>query len=269
MARKPLSGTVAANVTQYGTGALNIDGCRIEGEVPITVHGVSSRQGEVYGKFRDEPQAFTPNAAGRWPANVILDDDAAAMLDAQSGERPSGAWNGNRNTPKTGDIFGAFESRNERAKHADTGGASRFFYTAKASREERNAGLRGMPERKPHADEPNGRAWDIPGSHSTPRANHHPTVKPVDLMRWLVRLITPPGGLVLDPFNGSGSTGCAAVAEGFDYLGMELDAEYVTISERRIAWWQRERELEQQQTRMFESREKPAPFVVPVQGVLL
>jgi DNA modification methylase len=275
LARKPMAGTVATNVLQHGTGALNIDGCRIAGDVPTTVHGVSSRQGEVYGKFREEPQAFTPNSAGRWPANVMLDEGAAAMLDAQSGERPAGNPAINRRGSTTGTsiggrgTYGTASPQEVITGYGDTGGASRFFYTAKASREERNAGLRGMPERKPHADEPNGRAWDIPGSHSTPRANHHPTVKPVDLMRWLVRLITPPGGLVLDPFNGSGSTGCAAVAEGFDYLGMELDAEYVAISERRIAWWQRERELEQQQTRMFEAREEPAPFVAPVQGVLL
>jgi len=94
--------------------------------------------------------------------------------------------------------------------YGDSGGASRFFYTAKASRREREAGC---------------------------ESNGHPTVKPIALMRWLCRLVTPPGGLVLDPFNGSGSTGCAAVLEGFRYLGAELDAEYVEIARKRIAHW--------------------------------
>ena len=116
----------------------------------------------------------------------------------------------------------------------DKGGASRFFYTAKASRAERNKGLSGLPERTPHPDEPNGRAWDIPGSHSTPRANHHPTVKPVDLMQWLVRLITPPGGTVLDPFMGSGSTGIAADREGFSFIGIEQNEVYAEIARLRL-----------------------------------
>jgi site-specific DNA-methyltransferase (adenine-specific) len=193
----------------------------------------------------------------------VLDTEAAAMLDAQSGDRPvSGSARNGR--PATGNdydqsktVYGIGFGSIQGALYDDAGGASRFFYVPKASREERNAGLAGMAERKPHADEPNGRAWDIPGSHSTPRANHHPTVKPVELMRWLIRLITPPGGIVLDPFNGSGSTGCAAAAEGVAYIGLELDADYCEISRRRIAWWMREAEIERQQLRMFAVEEVP------------
>jgi site-specific DNA-methyltransferase (adenine-specific) len=134
----------------------------------------------------------------------------------------------------------------------DKGGASRFFYVAKASRAERNAGLDGMPV--------TGRSDDGYGSIQTPiidratprenwtpheRRNSHPTVKPLALMRWLVRLVCPPGGTVLDPFAGSGSTGCAAVLEGFDFIGLEREPEYVEIARARIAHWAERREHEQ------------------------
>jgi hypothetical protein len=116
----------------------------------------------------------------------------------------------------------------------DFDGHSRMFYTAKASRAERNKGLEGMPESKPHPDEPNGRTWDIPGSHSTARANHHPTVKPLSLMQWLCRLVTPPGGTVLDPFGGSGSTMVAADREGFHGIYIDMDEEYARIARKRV-----------------------------------
>jgi hypothetical protein len=139
--------------------------------------------------------------------------------------------------------------------HDDAGGPSRFFptfapdaedapvmrayYCAKASRWERNAGLEGMPERRSIDDD-----WvsenrkDAPsGGRTSPQSNHHPTVKPIALMRWLVRLVCPSGGTVLDPFAGSGSTGCACAIEGVNFIGIEQDASYVAIAERRIAWW--------------------------------
>jgi site-specific DNA-methyltransferase (adenine-specific) len=143
--------------------------------------------------------------SGRWPANVCLDEDAAALFPE-----------------------------------------SRFFYTAKASRREREAGLDGMTLRisavsgGAQASVNRGEEYGEGsiGMNRTKRTtNHHPTVKPIALMRWLCRLVTPPNGLVLDPFNGSGSTGCAAVLEGFRYLGAELDAEYVEIARKRIAHW--------------------------------
>jgi DNA modification methylase len=177
-------------------------------------------------------------------------DCAVALLDAQSGERPSGAWNGNRNTPKTTGIYGTFESYQERGKPADSGGASRFFYTAKASRRERNAGLAGLPEHEGGAYA-NGAGmpgrtmidgeWVQTGTWQEPnrtaRANHHPTVKPIALMAWLIRLVAKPGDTVLDPFMGSGSTGCAAALEGVGFIGIEQNAEYIEIAERRIAHW--------------------------------
>lgn len=182
VARKPLQGTVADNVQAWGVGALNIDGCRVGGD------------------------------AGRWPANIILDEEAAQMLDEQSGGSVS--TNTPRNCVKI-DTFFKGKNLMDTARHSDSGGASRFFYVAKASKAEREAGL------------------DI----SATRANHHPTVKPIALMRYLVRMVTPKGGIVLDPFMGSGTTGCAAMLEGMRFIGIDITLEYKDIAERRIQYW--------------------------------
>jgi site-specific DNA-methyltransferase (adenine-specific) len=147
-------------------------------------------------------------AAGRWPANVAFDEQAAAMLDAQSGERP-GATSFSRPTDYAASSYKTPGGTPLQAGYADNGGASRFFYTAKASRADRNAG--GMAD------------------------NTHPTVKPTDLMRWLVRLVTPPGGVVLDPFAGSGTTLVAARAEGFRAIGIEREDEYARIIADRLS----------------------------------
>lgn len=162
-----------------------------------------------------------------------------AMLDGQSGERKSGGGNKNR---RTADWYegGPFASIEKPTIGGDTGGASRFFYCAKASRRERNAGLDGLPERTHRsyeggpivsADHPE----TAPGGHPTASANHHPTVKPLALMRWLVRLAAPADGLILDPFVGSGTTGIAASLEGFRFVGIEQSEEYAVIARRRIA----------------------------------
>jgi hypothetical protein len=217
LARKPLTGTVAANVQAHGTGALNVDGCRVglvDGvdDSQLRTMRRSERANDGWGMNTtgsDEPQVVNP--AGRWPANVALDPEAAAMLDEQSGERPGMSGGGNHREDYEGGLFGAIDCSH--TARGDSGGASRFFYCAKASRAERSVGL------------PNG------------QRSSHPTVKPISLMRWLCRLVTPPGGTVLDPFAGSGTTGCAAVLEGFDFIGCERETEYVAIAEARIAWW--------------------------------
>jgi len=236
LARKPLAGTVAANFAKHGTGALNIGGCRIEAAArPLRVCHGEDRPSGIYGGGAAGSHAEGVTDQGRWPANVVLDEGAAALLDEQSGERKAGgSLTGAEPSRPALNTYGEYTDRREWQSIGDSGGASRFFYTAKASRSERNAGLDGFTERKPHADEPNGRAWDIPGSHSTARANHHPTVKPLDLMQWLCRLVTPPGGLILDPFTGSGTTGRAAVAEGFRFIGIEREPEYAEIARARI-----------------------------------
>jgi DNA modification methylase len=236
LARKPLVGTVAANVAAHGTGALNIDATRIHanGESlarPFGHGGISAQQLNAIPHGTITGEGFT----GRWPANVCLDEEAAAALDAQSGERPGATSNSRRN--QTGSFAPGLHALHE--GYGDTGGASRFFYVAKASRREREAGLDGMPLHRA------GMVSNTSGQHITrrdggepgPAANHHPTVKPLALMRWLCRLVTPPGGVVLDPFMGSGTTGCAAALEGFRFIGCEREAEYVAIAERRIAYW--------------------------------
>lgn len=229
LARKPLAGTVAANVEQHGTGAINVDGCRI-GTDTVTINAFDDGA-KPFGDGAGHPYT-SRKSTGRWPANVILDADAAAMLDAQSGERTSGAMRsevaGYPGESVTGFVRGVSGPHNQ---HGDTGGASRFFYTAKASSAERNQGLAGMQAEYTERD--NGFSAKISNTNR-PRANHHPTVKPLDLMQWLCRLVTPPGGLVLDPFMGSGSTLIAADREGFNAIGMELDPEYAEIARRRL-----------------------------------
>ena len=210
MGRKPLIGTVAANVLAYGTGALNIDGCRVAGEAQPFGNG-TKRSAGIMGE--SEPRgAWAPTASGRWPANVVLDDTQAAALDRQSGTLTSGANPTRRGADKFRDAYGDFTGQEEctPARGADSGGASRFFptfrYEAKAPTSER------------------------------PRVGGvaHPTVKPVDFMRWLVRLVTPPGGVVLDPFAGSGTTAEACVVEGFRCITIEREAAYLPLIMARL-----------------------------------
>lgn len=208
LARKPLTKTVAHNVQQHGTGALNIDGCRVGthgySQEEWTAKGASRTTGTTYGTHRPSD---TPLPAGRWPANVVLDEAAAQALDAQTGDLhhqdPA-----TRASKSTATGVTAFTTRTGSPEYGDRGGPSRFFYTAKASRRERTAG--GRVE------------------------NTHPTVKPVELMRWLVRLVCPPGGVVLDPFAGSGTTGVACRAEGVRCVLVEREAEYLPIIAGRL-----------------------------------
>jgi DNA modification methylase len=236
LARKPLAGTVARNVLAHGTGALNIDGCRIGDEGGTTSQGAPNGKNAVYGAGMGGLEAVPLNA-GRWPANVCLDEDAAAILDEASGELP-GQIGGNNDPNGSLGYHGGAKGRS-RPGYGDTGGASRFFYTAKASSSERNAGLDHLPVRS--AADITGRKEGSAGSSNprasvrSARANHHPTVTPLALMQWLCRLVTPRDGLILDPFCGSGTTGRAAVAEGFRFVGIERDEEYAAIARARIA----------------------------------
>lgn len=243
LARKPLIGTVARNVLEHGTGGLNVDGCRVgtDGGTTGTNYAKTGLFG-IGGKCE-----IADIGKGRWPANVLLDEAAAAMLDAQTGDLPAGVAV-KRNLPEAGaaqqlDVK-APTQRGEDVSYGGSGGASRFFYVAKPTTKERERGLEafqkasageltgGRKEGSAGLDNPRAGA----GRTSKGRANTHPTVKPIALMRYLVRLITPPGGVVLDPFNGSGSTGCAAVLEGVGrYIGCELSPEYCAISRARIA----------------------------------
>lgn len=247
LARKPLGQSVAANVLERSTGALNVDGCRIQpqGESDYDHTGndlAHTRRGRADWRMPD--QQAKPNPLGRWPANLILDEESAAMLDEQTGIQKSGISvqrNGGGQVFGSARTFSNYDGGLVRPDvgYGDTGGASRFFYTAKAARSEREAGLDAIPRRVTNTDTPPG----TKGSNS-PRAganrsganrNHHPTVKPLDLMQWLCRLVTPKGGLILDPFCGSGTTGRAAIAEGFSFIGIELSPEYAAIARARIA----------------------------------
>jgi DNA modification methylase len=238
LARKPLRGTVAANVTAHGTGALNIDGCRIGNDGGHAY--VGRREGQtgetvaVNGDGLNGKVTELVDGLGRWPANVVLDEDAATLLDAGTGITIGGNPTSRR---VRGGIFGPSEDGVPCGpQYGDRGGVSRYFYCAKADRAERNIGLAGMPERLTHRYSPKGQG-PLPQqtpSTGTVEGNYHPTVKPVALMQWLVRLVTPPGGTVLDPFMGSGTTGIACGREGFGFVGIEMSEEYAEIARRRI-----------------------------------
>lgn len=234
LARKPLIGTVAANVAAHGVGALNIDGCRIGTDPVVSLKGLGENarlNDDGWKGVGSRPEPTT--SIGRWPANVALDEEAARLLDEQSGVSVS---NDPGTTRVNDPFFGLKGDRRNAGYEGDSGGASRFFYTAKASRSEREAGLReadarsGLGGTMPTDDE----GKDRDRFRVTAR-NTHPTVKPVDLMRWLVRLVAPMGATVLDPFLGSGTTGIAALAEGCRFVGIEREEAYVAIARARIA----------------------------------
>ena len=241
VARKPIEGTVANNVLKWGTGGLNIDGSRI-GTETISTHNAPT--GTFAGGEPDRGSDTTSykNHTGRWPANIILDPYTAELLDQQSGTSTSKS--GTMKVPdirggKYGSDYGTREFDSVRG-HNDTGGASRFFYVAKASKRDRNEGLDQLLETTA-ADmvdrEPDSAGMNSPraGAGRTSGAkNFHPTVKPTTLMEYLIKLVTPAGGVVLDPFTGSGSTGKAAILQGFDFIGIEMTEEYLPIIEGRL-----------------------------------
>lgn len=224
VARKPLAGTVAENVRDHGTGALNIDECRVP--------GADTRRTKAGGSndFPLEDDSWMPRSVevgsslGRWPANVIHDGSEEVL--AAFPDAPGQMADASSSSRKTQHVYGAMRRGNGRdgepsadsenvgvvgfkmkpgARRLDAGTAARFFYCAKASKLDRGAG------------------------------NTHPTVKPTALMRYLCRLVTPPGGIVLDPFMGSGSTGKAALLEGFDFLGIDRESSYVAVAQARLA----------------------------------
>jgi site-specific DNA-methyltransferase (adenine-specific) len=275
LARKPLVGTVANNVLEWGVGGLNIDGCRVgfvsdEDKKEATEKNqhkkFDSKMGtnEVYGDYSMlEPQNY--DAEGRFPANIILDEEAGKILDEQSG-----TTKGINKTPYTytdneytAEGFINNVKPNSPSNYNDKGGASRFFYCPKAQKKDRNE---GMPEnvetfiqrprredgsviyKETHPEEwseamkskPRKEKTSLAASEeklqtqTTATKNTHPTVKPTELMKYLIRLVTPKGGVVLDPFMGSGSTGKAAVLEGMNFVGIEREKEYFEIAEQRI-----------------------------------
>jgi DNA modification methylase len=230
VARKPFSGTVAGNVLEWGTGAINVDGCRVGTEL---LPSAKAGQAQV-GTF-ERGVMVTPERVGRWPANLIHDGgDEVVGLFPVTGPAKKGVRDPNGTMGYHG---GAAGLPGVLSGHNDAGGsAARFFYQAKASKADREDGL-GDRDAVRVADRvaDDGPGGDNPRNRTNkPRVNHHPTVKPTDLMRYLCRLVTPPGGVVLDPFMGSGSTGRGAVLEGFSFTGIEIDPEYLSIARDRI-----------------------------------
>ena len=238
LCRKPFKGSVAANVIEWGTGGLNIDGCRVGVMTAKEVaRSGSSTKTDGWGMKPRSWAAEGREPQGRWPANLIHDGSEEVV-----GLFPS---------VKTGAIKpyisksvgyeGGWGAERDVNHAASEGSAARFFYCAKASKADRDEGCEGLPQiirqSVAHGDKQHG---TLPYTNEPremnprPRGNHHPTVKPVELMRYLCRLITPPGGIVLDPFMGSGSTGKGAVIEGFQFIGIEQDPDYAAIAKARM-----------------------------------
>jgi len=255
LARKPLAGTVAKNVLAHGTGAMNVDGCRVEtaewdsqamqrcntpgsGQFKSAKH-YGERVYELGYAGKEKPFDTT---AGRWPANLIHDgsDDVVGLFPETE---PARACKRNPNGKKNTIAFGDYGALPDAVSgYDDNGGsAARFFYTAKAQASDRDEGCEGLePKARPTHS---GGIGNQPDQQRANNSNHHPTVKPVDLMRYLCRLITPPGGLILDPYMGSGSTGKGAMLEGFRFIGIEREAEYLDIAAARIRHAQRQPDM--------------------------
>ncbi|MCG3775658.1 MAG: Modification methylase HindIII [Nitrospira sp.] len=265
VARKPLVGTVAKNVEQWGTGALNIDDCRVQTIDKLSISKADPFHREdgnqMWNKTSSGAIERNQSPLGRWPPNTVMSHDPTCVAVGETHVRGTGHWRETRGAGSSragasghvgqSDLTEKYDEGVEGVevvwacvpgcpvRHLDnqtgvrtsgTGGSRCFprfdwaaelvdpflpsFYAAKAAVSEREAGLVGDG-----------------------RLNLHPTVKPIGLMRWLVRLVTPPGGIVFDPFTGSGTTGCAAVSEGFDFLGVEKDPAYVEIAVQRIEHW--------------------------------
>jgi site-specific DNA-methyltransferase (adenine-specific) len=250
VARKPLIGTVAENVLTYGTGALNIDASRIEAQDQDLLDAAVKRMSgnAVKGQLNFAGnKTIKPNSAqGRWPANIILDPYTAELVDQQSGDRPGGNFPTQRGAGVATGFGAGKPTEGGARKMNDSGGASRFFYIAKTSKRDRNEGLDTLPEiqttggggltaeLREDGSLETASAGGKYGSIKAKQTNFHPTVKPTMLMEYLIKLVTPLGGTVLDPFTGSGSTGKAAILNGFSFIGIELTPDYLPIIEGRL-----------------------------------
>lgn len=256
VARKPLIGTVAENMAKHGTGALNIDACRIGTDDTRRIKAGGANQ------LPHEDDAWNPKTVevwsenGRWPANLIHDgsDEVFAVFPDAPGQLADAS--SSNSSRKTQFVYGDMKPGNGRegepsadsendgigfkmkpgARRLDEGSAARFFYCAKTDRQDRDEGLDGRGKKPLNwsSGEQNPGSFQSPNTDRSAR-NHHPTVKPTALMRYLCKLVTAPGGTILDPFAGSGSTGKAAILDGFSFIGIEQETEYAEIAEYRIA----------------------------------
>lgn len=244
VARKPLEGTIAQNVLKHGVGGLNIDATRI---AAVDQNKLEKNWDRVQSIAAEEGRNAMSGglkaidlsdrkAEGRWPANILLDEYTAGLLDEQSGySKSTGIINRWTNGAKPFGN-GAGNPYESVQGVADEGGASRFFYVSKANKTDRNEGLENLDAQfAPTMNDGIGKK-EHNAETATPKHNFHPTVKPTDLMRYLIKLVTPAGGTVLDPFTGSGSTGKAALLDGYQFIGIELTEDYLPIIEGRLNW---------------------------------
>ena len=253
LARKPLSEkTVASNCLKWGTGGINIDECRVEADENYlngSFNPEKKQNGDVYNWSNGVKDIRRPpNTQGRFPANLITDGSEEVVSGFPDSKSTGGSGKASQKTAPNS-IYGEYKD-NYISQHlgglGDSGSASRFFYCAKSSKSERNKGLEGFEEKEGE----NGNKWTDQDYRrgdtkpTTKRQNFHPTVKPVKLMQYLCRLITPKEGIILDPFMGSGTTGIGAKLEGFDFIGIEMNEEYMEIAKARIDGWEVEQQLE-------------------------
>lgn len=263
MARKPLSEkSIAENVLKHGTGGINIDDCRIGSEVRTTpIHSDDVKDDTtMFGLHKTIQHHREETTEGRFPANIMFDEEAGKLLDEQSGPTSQGHWSKTKTTGfgEFGNGSSTYEGVGPKDKNKDKQGASRFFYCPKVSKKERNAGLDNMEDKTRPGQSDKGLYSSSPycidcgktvngtNDHTnckegleykqstTTTKNHHPTVKPIKLMEYLITLVTPKGGVVLEPFMGSGSTGIAAKNLGMSFIGIEKEQEYFDIAKQRI-----------------------------------
>ena len=238
LARKPLSEkSIVDNVLKWGTGAINIDDCRVEGDSDaksrVRKAGSEFGQNSGWNDHKNVDTIYDPSQ-GRYPSNVMHDGskEVQDIFPQTSKSVPT------KRTRKTVGMFGM--PNDATPEYDDEGTAARYFYCPKTSKAEKNKGLNDLPiKEKVFNGKSSTSSKDMKGVEkkftTEPSANTHPTVKPVKLMKYLCRLVTPKEGTVLDPFMGSGSTGIAAKDEGFDFIGIEKEKEYFEIAERRIS----------------------------------
>ena len=264
MARKPFKTTVANNVLKNGVGGINIDGCRVSfeskaDELSATPQGKVSYSSKTYaqqqGLKKDLQNKRESNKQGRFPANFIHDgsDEVKDLFPYTK----NGAINMTKHSAGKENIYNLGVKRSDKSiggsRTVDSGSASRFFYCAKASKQDRNEGLEDFEyKRKADRKIADGKGGENPRNRTnTKKQNHHPTVKPTDLMRYLVRLVTPKEGIVLDCFMGSGSTGKACALEGFEFVGIDLDKDYCEIAKARIDKALEQKKQSDAQTKLF------------------
>ena len=245
MARKPIVGTVANNVLEYGVGGINIDGCRVSaGNDYSNRNSYTDRETNSSTLQSGGQMKSDPNDGGRFPANIILDEEAGRILDEQSGITKGSGKPTITKAGLGGGILGQYDGRKTMPTSqdiemvrsiGDSGGASRFFYCPKANKTDRNEGCDSL-EDKGYSINQAHNSKTLEERYALKSKNNHPTVKPTDLMQYLIRLVTPKGGIVLDPFMGSGSTGKAAIKEGMIFVGIEREEEYYQIAKQRIGY---------------------------------